>query len=93
MQRPIIVVTVGFIDEERTMSGLLPVARIASPRRVFRKNARNSPTSSTAAAAIISLYVSANAVSFNASRKAVKTVSVLFILRSEELPITAILTE
>ena len=53
--RPTIVVNTGFIDEERTMSGLLPVARIARPSRVRRNSDRNTITSSTAAPITISL--------------------------------------
>ena len=45
-----------FTDEERTMSGLLPVARSARPRFVLRKNERKSTTSITAARAMMSLY-------------------------------------
>ena len=38
MHRPMMVVKAVFIDDERTMSGLLPVARMARPRRVFKNS-------------------------------------------------------
>ena len=54
-QRPTVVVNAGFTDEERTMSGLLPVARIARPRRVRRKSVMNTSARSTAAPETMSL--------------------------------------
>ena len=47
-QRPTMVVKAGLMDEERTMSGLSPVARMARPRRVRRNRLRNSTASTTA---------------------------------------------
>ena len=38
MQRPMMIIFEVLIEEERTMSGLLPVARSARPRFVLRKN-------------------------------------------------------
>ena len=40
--RPTVVVNTGLMEEERTMSGLLPVARMARRRRVFRKAVRKA---------------------------------------------------
>ena len=93
MQRPTIVVKTGLIDDERTISGLLPVARIASPSFVLRKSARRTPTIITASNATISLYCSMNGVFLSKSSALVKTVSVLLRLRIDELPMTAMLIE
>ena len=87
------VVKAGLIDEERTMSGLLPVARMARPRRVRRKSERKTITSTTAAKATRSLYCPDRAVPFRRAFALVKTVSVLFMFRREELPMTAMLME
>ena len=55
MQSPIIVVITGFIEEERTISGLFPVARMASPTLVLRKNPSRIATIITADRAMMSL--------------------------------------
>ncbi len=75
------------------MSGLLPVARMARPRRVRRKSVRNTSASTTASSATSSLYCSCKNVAARARLAQVNTVSVLFMLSSEELPITAMLIE
>ena len=56
-QSPTIVVNTGFIDEERTMSGLLPVARIARPSFVLRKTERKITTRATAESETNNTYV------------------------------------
>ena len=93
MQSPTVVVNTGLMEDERTMSGLLPVARMARPSRVRRKNERNSTTSTTAASATSSLYCPARALPFSSACTLVNTVSVLFMLSREEPPMTAILME
>ena len=92
-QRPTVVVKAGLMDEERTMSGLLPVARMARPSRVRRKSERKTITRTTAMSATRSLYCPERGVSFRKALALVKTVSVLFMLRREELPMTAMLME
>ena len=52
---PIIVVKAGFIDEDFTISGLLPVALRERPNLVFRKKERNITTKATKIKAVISL--------------------------------------
>ena len=92
-QRPTMVVKTGLIDEERTISGLLPVARMARPSFVFKNRPRRTATRITAMAATTSLNCPAKAVPANRSFIFVKTVTVLFILRTEELPMMAMLIE
>ena len=93
MQRPTMVVKAGLMEEERTMSGLLPVARMARPSRVRRNRDRNRITSATAIRATRVLYCPDRAVPARKSLVLVKTVSVLFMFRMEALPMTAMLME
>ena len=90
---PTMVVTAGLIEEERTISGLSPVARMARPSLVRRNIPSSTAASSTATAATISRYCPASAVCSNSARILVKTVSVLFMFSTEAFPITAMLTE
>ena len=55
IQRPIIVVKAGLIDEDFTMSGLSPVALKESPNLVLRKNERKTTTNATKIRAVINL--------------------------------------
>ena len=91
--RPTMVVKVGLIEEERTMSGLSPVARMARPRRVRRNRVKNTTTAATAMTATSSLYCSERTVPCSRVRALVNTVSVLFMFSREEPPMTAILME
>ena len=91
--RPMIVVTIGLMEDERTMSGLLPVARMARPSRVLRNSPSSTAASAAASSATISLYCPASALSPSSARIFVKTVCVLFMFRTEAPPITAMLTE
>ena len=93
MQRPTMVVKAGLTDEERTMAGLFPVARIARPRRVLRKNVRKRITAVTAIRAITVLYALPRGPVRRSSFIIEKTVTVLFIFRREAPPITAMLME
>ena len=70
------VVNAGLMEEERTMSGLLPVARMARPSRVLRNTVRKAVTRITAMAATTSLYWSSRKVPFSRSRMRVNTVVV-----------------
>ena len=47
-QRPTIVVNTGLIDEDFTISALFPVALIARPSLVLKKNTRKTITMATA---------------------------------------------
>ena len=91
--KPMIVVKEGLIDDERTMSGLLPVARMARPRRVLRKKPRKTHTSRTAMAETTSLYSPERAEPASRSFMSEKTLCVLFMLSTDEPPITAMFTE
>ena len=55
IQRPIIVVKAGLMDEDFTMSGLSPVALMESPSLVLRKKERKTTTKTTKIKAVISL--------------------------------------
>ena len=92
-QSPIIVVNAGLTDEERTISGLSPVALIASPRRVFRKSPSSTATAATAIRATKSLDCLATGVPLTSAAILVNTVSVLFILSIDEPLMTAIFIE
>ena len=92
-QRPMVVVKAGLMEEERTISGLLPVARIARPSLVRRKMDRKTIVTATAMSATRSLYCPERGVPFRSAFALVKTVSVLFMLSREEFPITAMLME
>ena len=91
--RPTMVVKAGLMEEERTMSGLSPVARIARPSLVRRNSARNATTNATAITATKSLYCSARNVPSSRALALVNTVSVLFMFSREDPPITAMLME
>ena len=93
MHRPITVITAGLIDDARTISGLSPVARIASPSLVRRNTVSAAMTRATAITATASLYCPESSVPFSSSFAEVKTVCVLFIFSRAVLPINAILTE
>ena len=88
-----IVVNAGLMEDERTISGLLPVARMARPSRVFRKKPRKTHTSTTAMTATASLYSPEREEPASRSFMSEKTLGVLFILRTDEPPMTAIFTE
>jgi len=75
------------------MSELFPVALIARPSLVFRKNTRNTITRITAIAAIMISSLPFSGVPASVSFIMVNTVVVRFILIREEHPITAIFTE
>ena len=92
-QRPIIVVKTGLMEEDFTISELFPVARIARPSLVLRKNTRNTITRITAMAAMIISSLPFKGVPASASFIMVNTVVVRFILMREEPPMTAIFTE
>ena len=92
-QSPIIVVNAGLTDEERTISGLSPVALIASPRRVFRKSPSITATAATAIIATKSFDCLATGVPLRSAAILVNTVSVLFILSIDEPLMTAIFIE
>ena len=87
-QRPTIVVNTGL-----TISALFPVALIARPSLVLKKNTRKTITMATAMKATTISPLPFNGVLFNVSFIMENTVSVLFILIREEPPITAIFTE
>ena len=93
MHRPTVVVIAGLMDDERTMSGLLPVARIASPIRVRRNSVRNRTISAAAARAVRSLYCPASGVPASADFIRENTVCVLLRLSSDAPPIMAMLME
>ena len=92
-QRPTIVVNTGLIDEDFTISALFPVALIARPSLVLKKNTRKTITIATAMKATTISPLPFSGVLFNVSFVMENTVSVLFILIREEPPITAIFTE
>ena len=75
------------------MSGLSPVAWMASPRRVRRKTLRKQTTSAAAISPTKSLYRLDTAVPDSSFLSTLNTVSVLFILSSDAPPITAMLME
>ena len=77
----------------RTMSGLSPVARIASPSRVRRKRLRKRIPAATNTRITSSLYCPERTLSFSRSFARVKTVVFFPILTWLEPPITAMLTE
>ena len=81
------------MDDERTMSGLLPVARIASPIRVRRNSVKNRTISAAAARAVRSLYCPASGVPASADFIRENTVCVLLRLSSDAPPIMAMLME
>ena len=93
MHRPMMVVLTGLMDEERTISGLLPVARIARPRRVRRKSPKTTATSTTAMMITTSLYCPAIGVFSSTERILVKTVSELLRFRSDAPFMMPMLTE
>ena len=86
-------VNAGFIDDDLTISGLLPVALIARPSLVLKNSTRNISTRITATSTTARVYMLLNGVSISTSFILVNTVSVLLRLSSDELPITAILME
>ena len=90
---PTVVVKAGLIEEERTMSGLLPVARMARPSRVPKNRVKNAATSTTAMSATASTDCPASGVPASRAFILVNTVSVLFMFSREEPPMTAMLTE
>ena len=87
------VVNAGLIEEERTMSALLPVARMARPSRVRRKKLRKTITSATATSSTISLYCAPRGLFFRASLVRLNTVAVLFMFNWALLPVMAMFTE
>ena len=93
MHRPTVVVKAGLMEEERTMSGLLPVARMARPSRVRRNTVRKPTTSATARNATSSSYRPARGVPASRALALEKMVSVLFIFNKEAPPMTAMFTE
>ena len=93
MQSPIIVVITGLIEEDLTISGLFPVARIESPSFVLSRKVRNKPTKTTATNAIIRVCLPSRAVPSSFAFRSEKTVSELLRLRSDDFFITAILIE
>ena len=93
MHRPTMVVKAVLIDDERTMSGLLPVARIARPRRVLRNAVSRTSITMTAISATASLYCFAKTVPLRRSFISENTVSTLFMLSSDEPPMIAMFME
>ena len=91
--RPMMVVITGLIDEERTISGLFPVALIASPILVFKKKYRKAATAMTAVVAMISLLIEDCPILSVTDCNLEKTVEVLFMLSSELPPIIPMFTE
>ena len=75
------------------MSGLLPVARMARPRRVRRKSPKTTATSTTVMVMTISLYCPASGVFSSTERILVKTVSELLRFRSDAPFMMPMLTE
>ena len=92
-QRPTIVVNTGLMDEDFTISALFPVALIARPSLVLKKNTRKAITIATAIKATTMSPLPFSGVFFNVSFIMENTVSVLFILIREDPPITAMFTE
>ena len=88
-----IVVNTGLMEEDFTMSELFPVARIARPSLVLRKNTRNATTRITAISATMISSLPFSGVPESASFIMENTVTVRFILMREDPPITAIFTE
>ena len=91
--RPTVVVKAGLMEEERTMSGLLPVARMASPSRVLRKSVKISAVARAARAAVTREALPARGVPSSISLARTKTVSVLFRFSKDLPPITQMLME
>ena len=87
------VVKAGLMEDERTMSGLLPVARMARPRRGRRNRPSITAIASTAMTITNSLYWLPRIPPLSISLALVNTVSVLFMFSIEEPPITPIFTE
>ena len=92
-QSPTVVVKAVLMEEERTMPGLSPVARMARPSRVPRKRESSAPITPAAKRAVRSLYWPARGVSPKSPRRRVKTVSVLLRLTEEAPPMMAMFTE
>ena len=92
-QSPTVVVKTGSIELDLTISGLLPVARMARPSFVRRNSDRNTITSATAIRLTASFCCPARNVPSRAVCILVKTVSVLFIFNKDVLPMTAMLME
>ena len=93
MHRPTVVVKTGLMEEERTMSALLPVARMERPSFVLRNAHRKRRTSATAASSTARRYCPAKGVPASAALARVKTVPVLFRASWALLPEIAMLTE
>ena len=89
MHSPTVVVKTGFTEEERTMSGLSPVARIASPSFVLRNSESMSTASATAMRATMSTLCFSSGEPLRASRIFTNIVGVRFMFRIAELPIIA----
>jgi len=90
MHSPTVMVKAGLTDEARIMSGLSPVARIESPRRVLRNHVSSSATVSAMTAATSSFDHPASAppsTPESALLAREKIVSHLNTLRVEEKPI------
>ena len=92
-QSPTIVVNTGLIEDERTISGLLPVALMASPSLVFKNKVIMATATATTTSTTKRTFCPAKTVPVSISSAIVNIVSVLFILRSEDPPIIAIFTE
>ena len=88
MQSPTVMVKAGFTEDALIMSGLSPVARMESPRRVFRNSASSPAAANTITSATTSLYQPPSTpprVSFAME----KILSHLKMLKVDEKPITA----
>ena len=93
MMRVTVVVKVGSMEEERTMSALLPVARMESPSRVLRNTTKKPQMMSTKTRAVMSLYWPSRCSGSSRERMPVNTVSTLFRFTRELPPMTAMLME
>ena len=92
-QRPTMVVKTGLIDEERTMSGLLPWRGWQGPASRLQKQTQEDGDENHCDGGDDEFELPGRAVPARRSFIFVKTVTVLFILRTEELPMMAMLIE
>ena len=88
--RPMVIIRAGLMEEDFTMSGLLPVARMDRPRRVLRNSSSSTTTTATKASATMSLRTLYSGVLSSRFCSMVNTVVVSFRLRVD-LPMTRIL--
>ena len=56
--RPMVIISAGLMEEDLTMSGLLPVARMDRPSRVFKNSSSRTTITATKSSATSSLRIS-----------------------------------